>query len=79
MTYTDDHSFILSDVINDAVSQHFKTEIISVVIFLVRICVVNNTCIRELKDLLQDFCLYLISLLIRVFSDLFDGIIKLAD
>jgi hypothetical protein len=79
MTYTDDHRFILSGVINDAVSQHFKIEIVSVVIFLVRICAVNNTCIGELKDLLQDFCLYLISLMIRVFSDLFDGIIKLAD
>jgi hypothetical protein len=79
MTYTDDHNFILSDVINDAVSQHFKIEIVSVVIFLVRICAVNNTCIGELEDLLQDFGLYLISLLIRVFSDIFDGIIELAD
>jgi hypothetical protein len=40
---------------------------------------VNNTCFGELKDLLQDFGLYLISLLIRVFSDIFDGIIELAD
>ena len=79
MTYTDDHNFILSDVINDAVSQHFKIEIVSVVIFLVRICAVNNACIGELEDLLQDFGLYLISLLIRVFSDIFDGIIELAD
>jgi hypothetical protein len=79
MTYTDDHSFILSGVINDAVSQHFKIKIASVVIFLVRICAVNNTCFGELKDLLQDFCLYLISLLIRVFSDILDGIIELAD